>query len=366
MSIPKKKEWKRKIIHIDMDAFFAAVEQRDRPEYRGKPLVVGGDPFGRGVVSTCSYEARKFGIRSAMPAAHARRLCPQAIFIRPSFEKYEEVSNTVMALLKQHTDLVEQVSLDEAYLDVTTHRFGIEDPVIIASMIKQNIRAVTRLTASAGVAPNLYLAKIVSDFKKPDGLTVVHPDQIMDFLRELPVRKIPGVGPVTEAQLREMKIFTCGDLAAEEEASLYRRFGKMGIFLYDRAHGEDDSEVVPDMPAKQYSLEETFPCDIKDMEWLCSKLQEYAVQIYEGMQERGRMGRTVVLKVKYHDFEQITRSRTLAAYPADSDEIYQTARQLLMHKSLAGEKPVRLLGLGISGLENVDEKPVTTQRELFA
>jgi DNA polymerase-4 len=301
-----------------------------------------------------------------MPAAHARRLCPQAIFIRPSFEKYEEASNAVMALLKQHTDLVEQVSLDEAYLDVTHHRFGSDDPAIVASLIKQNIRAVTKLTASAGVAPNLYLAKIASDFNKPDGLTVVPPEQIMDFLKGLPVRKIPGVGPVTEAQLREMKIFTCGDLAAEDEASLYRRFGKMGIFLYSRAHGEDDSEVVPDLPAKQYSLEETFPCDIKDIEWLCAKLQEYSVRIYEGMQERGRMGRTVVLKVKYHDFEQITRSRTLAAYPSDGREIYETACQLFLHKTLAGEKPVRLIGLGISGLEKVGEKPVTAQKELFA
>ena len=357
--------WKRKILHIDMDAFFAAVEQRDHPEYRGKPLVVGGDPFGRGVVSTCSYEARKFGIRSAMPAAQARRFCPQAIFVRPHFEKYQEVSDTVMSILRKHTDLVEQVSLDEAYLDVTHHRFGIDDPVVIAAMIKQSIRAVTQLTASAGVARNLYLAKIASDFRKPDGLTVIDPEKGMDFLKNLPVRKIPGVGPVTETQLREMKIFTCGDLAGVDPIRLYNRFGKMGMFLYDRAHGEDDSEVIPDAPAKQCSVEETFPCDIKDVEWLRMKLREYAEQVFEELQARGRIGRTVVLKVKYHDFELITRSRTLPAFPSVEEEIYETAAQLLLTKTQAGGKPVRLLGLGISGLEDVESKVRPNQKELF-
>ena len=362
----RKAPWKKKIIHIDMDAFFAAVEQRDHPEYRGKPLVVGGDPFGRGVVSTCSYEARKFGIRSAMPAAHARRFCPEAIFVRPNFEKYEEASATVMSILRNHTDLVEQVSLDEAYLDVSCHRFGIEDPVVIAGMLKQSIHAVTRLTASAGVAPNLFLAKIASDIKKPDGLTVVRPGEAMAFLKDLPVRKIPGVGPVTEAQLREMKVFTCGDLALVEPVELSNRFGKAGLFLYERAHGEDDSEVAPHTPAKQCSVEETFPCDIKDIEWLKMKLLEYAGQVFSQLQEKGRIGRTVVLKVKYHDFELITRSRTLPAFPALQEEIYETAVQLLLTKTRAGDKPIRLLGLGLSGLEDFESKVRPNQKELFA
>lgn len=358
-------EWRRKIIHIDMDAFFAAVEQRNHPEYRGKPVVVGGDPYGRGVVSTCSYEARTYGIRSAMSAAQARRLCPHAVFVRPDFGAYDEVSHTVMALLKQHTDLVEQVSLDEAYLDVTQNRFGIEDPVMIASLIKQNIRAVTQLTASAGVAAKLYLAKIASDFKKPDGLTVIRPGEVMDFLKDLPVRKIPGVGPVTESQLLEMKIATCGDLAAADPAVLYRRFGKAGIFLADRAHGEDDSEVVADAPARQHSVEETFPCDVQDVEWLKGKLAEYAGQVFADLREGGRMGRTIVLKVKYHDFELITRSRTLPVQPADEGDLYETASQLLVTRTLAGSKPIRLLGLGVSGLGDKREAQGTAQKELF-
>jgi DNA polymerase-4 len=357
--------WRKKIIHIDMDAFFAAVEQRDHPEYRGKPLVVGGDPFGRGVVSTCSYEARKFGIRSAMPAAQARRMCPQAVFVRPDFEKYEEVSKIVMAILRKHTELTEQVSLDEAYLDVTSHRFGIEDPVMIACMLKQSIFAVTRLTASAGVAPNLYLAKMASDFEKPDGLTVVPPGEAMEFLKDLPVRKIPGVGPVTEKQLHEMNVKTCGELAGLEPLALYQRFGKTGLFLCDRAHGEDDSEVVPDAPAKQCSVEETFPCDIKDVEWLKMKLLEYAGQVFSELQAKGRIGRTVVLKVKYHDFESITRSKTLPVYPALREEIYETALRLLLTKTQAGEKPVRLLGIGISGLQDTESKVRPNQQELF-
>lgn len=365
----KIQDWARKIIHVDMDAFFAAVEQRDHPQYKGKPVIVGGDPFGRGVVSTCSYEARKFGVHSAMPAAQARRLCPQAVFLRPNFERYEEVSSAVMSILRQHTGLVEQVSLDEAYLDVTHHRLGIDDPVMIAKLIKQNIFAVTQLTASAGVAPNRFLAKIASDFKKPDGLTVVYPGRVLEFLAPLPVRKIPGVGPVTEAQLAGMQIFTCADLAACHPLRLRERFGKTGIFLHERAQGRDDSEVVPDAPPKQYSTEETFPFDVTDIRWLKSKLREYAEQVFSGLQAMGRMGRTVSLKVKYHDFELVSREKTLDHYPVSGQEIYHVAAGLLVQKTLAGKKAVRLLGLGICGLEDPAATPVdkikNPQKELF-
>ncbi len=360
-----KSVWTRKIIHIDMDAFFAAVEQRDHPEYRGKPLIVGGDPFGRGVVSTASYEARKFGVKSAMPSAQARKLCPQGIFIRPSFEKYHTVSRTVMAVLRQHTELVEPLSLDEAYLDVTRHRFGLEDPVMIASMIKQNIHAVTHLTASAGVAPNLFLAKIASDFNKPDGLTVILPSEVENFLENLPVRKIPGVGPVGEKDLHAAGIRTCGELSLKSKAFLLEHFGKWGLALYERSRGRDERQVVPDAPAKQYSEEETFPADILDKRFLKVKLEEYARNIFEGLKERGQRGRTVVLKVKYHDFEQITRSRTLPRFPAGVDEIYSVARELLEEKTEAGKKPVRLLGLGISGLVEMTELSSSPQKELF-
>ncbi len=237
--------WPRKIIHIDMDAFFAAVEQRDRPDLKGKPVIVGGDPNSRGVVSTASYEARKFGVHSAMASSRAKKLCPQGVFVRPHFEKYTEASRAIMTILKQHTDLMEVVSVDEAYLDVTRHKLGIQDPVMAASLIKQTIQAVTHLTASAGVAPNFFLAKIASDFKKPDGLTVVAPEEIPDFLENLPVRKIPGVGPVTEKELHALGFKTCGELALAKKTFLISHFGKTGYFLYERAHGRDSREIEP-------------------------------------------------------------------------------------------------------------------------
>ena len=356
--------WSRKIIHVDMDAFFAAVEQRDNPEYRGKPLIVGGDPFGRGVVSTASYEARKYGVRSAMSAAQARKLCPQGIFIRPHFEKYQTASRTVMAILRQHTSLVEPVSIDEAYLDVTKHRFGIEDPIVIASLIKQNIHAVTHLTASAGVAPNFFLAKIASDLKKPDGLAVIRESEVDNFLKDLPVRKIPGVGPVAEKELHALNIKTCGELAEKSKNYLVENFGKWGLTLFERAQGRDDRQVEPNAPAKQYSSEETFPSDILDKKFLRLKLEQFACDIYEGLKVQGQKGRTVILKVKYNDFEQITRSKTLSSFPGP-EEIYKTSVDLLESKTEAGRRPIRLLGLGVSGLVEETEFLPAGQKDLF-
>jgi len=359
--------WPKKIIHIDMDAFFAAVEQRDRPELRGKPVVVGGDPSSRSVVSTASYEARKFGIRSAMPASQARKLCPQAIFVRPNFEKYCAASQMIMAVLRQHTNLVEPASLDEAYLDVTHHRLGIADPVIVAALIKQNIHAVTQLTASAGVAPNFFLAKIASDYEKPDGLTVIGPEKITAFLENLPVRKIPGVGPVTEAALQKLGIRTCGELAAAKKIFLVDHFGKTGIFLYERAQGRDLREVEPESPSKQYSSEETFSKDTKDKEFIKEKLRALADDIFQGLEREGRMGRTVVLKIKYFDFELITRSKTLSAPPQNAKEISEVAFELLERKTFAGTKAVRLVGIGIAGFgtgSGLRESP-RLQKELF-
>ncbi len=346
-----------------MDAFFASVEQRDYPEYRGKPVIVGGDPFGRGVVSTASYEARKFGVHSAMSAFQARRLCPQGIFLKPHFEKYQTESRKIMSVLNQYSDLIEAVSLDEAYLDVTRNRLKIEDPRMLASLIKQNIFAVTQLTASAGVAPNMFLAKVASDFKKPDGLTVVDPDKIENFLEPLPVRKIPGVGPVTEAQLAKCNLRTCGELVAQNPSFLYEKFGKMGLFLYERAQGIDEREIEPERDPKQYSTEETFPEDVRDVEWLKMKLKGYAGEIFEALKRNERMGRTVVLKVKYFDFEQITRSYTFKQPPLDSREIYERACHLLESKTLAGKKAIRLIGLGMTGLDKKADP--TPQLELF-
>lgn len=350
-----------------MDAFFAAIEQLDHPEYRGKELVVGGNPQGRGVVSTASYEARKFGIKSAMPAAHARKLCPHAIFVRPRIDRYREISEMVMAIFHQHTNLVEQVSLDEAYLDVTEYRFGIDDPRMIAELIKQAIFARTKLTASAGVAPNMFLAKIASDMNKPNGLTVIEPEKIEDFLKDLPVRKIPGVGPVTEARLQQMNLRTCGDITGTPKNFLAEKFGKTGVFLYRRALGIDEREVEPDYEAKQSSSEETFAKDIVNVQWLKEKLKELAQEVFYDLSSQGKSGKTIVLKVKYYDFELITRSQTIKNIPGNWQEIHQIACTLLDQKTEAGKKPIRLLGVGVSGLKYLAEfqsKP-SPQWELF-
>jgi DNA polymerase-4 len=359
--------WFRKFIHVDMDAFFAAVEQRDKPELKGKPVIVGGDPQSRSVVSTCSYEARKFGIHSAMPTAQAKRLCPQGIFLHPNFEKYSEASRHVMAILRTYTPLVEQVSLDEAYLDVTENKLKLDDPVKLAGLIKQHIFAVTRLTSSAGVAPAMFLAKIASDYKKPDGLTVVTPGKVLEFLKDLPVRKLPGVGPKTEEMLHKLGIRTCGEIRDVSPETLRAHFGKWGPHLLAMANGNDEREVVPYWEPTQLSTEETFAKDILKVDWLREKLEELSRQVFSELQEKEKSGRTVVLKVKYHDFEQITRSRTLSAPPGDWRTIYETVADLLLRKTLAGKKAIRLLGVGVSGLNVKDEvrpkKPV--QGELF-
>jgi len=355
----------KKFIHVDMDAFFAAVEQRDRPELKGKPVIVGGNPQSRSVVSTCSYEARKFGVHSAMPAAHAKRLCPQGIFLTPDFEKYSAASRSIMAILHTYTPLVEQVSLDEAYLDVSENKLKLDDPVKLAGLIKQHIFAVTKLTASAGVAPAMFLAKIASDMKKPDGLTVVFPDKVLEFLKDLPVRKIPGVGPRTEEILHGMTLNTCGDIWDVKPQDLCAKLGKWGLELYRKARGEEDREVNPHWERTQLSAEETFPKDVTDLSWLKRKLAQLAEHVFYDLEQEGRTGRTVVLKVKYHDFEQITRSRTLAAPPADWHMLHEVACDLLKRKTLAGRKPIRLLGVGVSGLKNRGEIPASTQGELF-
>ena len=355
----------RKFIHLDMDAFFAAVEQRDNPDLKDKSVIVGGNPNSRSVVSTCSYEARKFGIRSGMPTAQAKRLCPHGIFLTPDFEKYSAVSKSIMAIFHTYTPLVEQVSLDEAYLDVTENKLHLEDPVKLAALIKQHIFAVTKLTASAGVAPNMFLAKIASDMEKPDGLTVVIPDKVLEFLKDLSVRKIPGVGPRTEEILHGMTLNTCGDIWGVKPQDLCAKLGKWGLELFHKARGEESREVNPHWERTQLSAEETFGKDMTDLPWLKRKLAQLAEHVFYDLKQEGRTGRTVVLKVKYHDFEQITRSRTLVAPPQDWHALYEMACDLLKKKTLAGRKPIRLLGLGISGLKSKDELPVSVQGELF-
>ena len=348
-----------------MDAFFAAVEQRDDPSLKGKPVIVGGNPNSRSVVSTCSYEARKFGIHSAMPTSQAKRLCPEAVFLYPDFEKYSAVSKTVMSIFHSYTPLVEQGSLDEAYLDVTENLLHLEDPVKLASLIKQHIFGATRLTASAGVAPAMFLAKIASDMKKPDGLTVVFPDKVLDFLKDLPVRKIPGVGPRTEEILHGMTLYTCGDIWGVNPKDLCAKLGKWGLELFHKARGEETRQVDPHWERTQLSAEETFGKDVTDLPWLKRKLSQLAERVFYDLEQEGKTGRTVVLKVKYHDFEQIARSRTLTAPPSDWHILHEIACDLLKTKTMAGRKPIRLLGLGISGLSGKDELPVARQGELF-
>lgn len=360
-------KWSRKFIHIDMDAFFAAVEQRDDPSLKGKPVIVGGDPKSRSVVSTCSYEARKFGIHSAMPTAQAKRLCPQGVFIHPHFEKYSAASRSIMAILRTYTPLVEQVSLDEAYLDVAANKLKLEDPAKLAALIKQHVFAVTKLAASAGVATAMFLAKIASDFKKPDGLTVILPGKEIAFLKDLPVRKLPGVGPKTEETLHKLGIKTCGELRDLKPEKLRAHFGKWGPHLLEMANGKEDREVQPFWEPTQISTEETFEKDILRLDRLEEKLAELSRQVFSEMTGKGKNGRTVTLKVKYHDFEQITRSRTLTEPPQDWRTLYGTVRDLMLQKTLAGQKPIRLLGVGVSGLnvkvQALGKRPV--QGELF-
>ncbi len=356
--------WPKKIIHVDMDAFFAAVEQRDNPELRGKPVIVGGDPKSRGVVSTCSYEARKFGVHSAMPTAQAFRLCPQGVFVHPHFEKYSKASETIHSIFHKYTDLVESVSLDEAYLDVTRNKLKMDDPVALARLIKQHIHVATQLTASAGVSVFPFLAKVASDLEKPDGLTVIGPERIQKLMIDLPVRKIPGVGPKTEAQLKALKITTCGDIQKLTLRKLTSLFGKSGAWLLARAKGEDDRAVEPHHERKQISLERTFQKDVLDRDKLEKLLQEFAAEVFHDLVQNGKQGTTVTLKVKYHDFDQITRSKTFQRPVQSAAQIAETACELLYAKTLAGKKAVRLIGVGVSGF---DAKAVSndSQLELF-
>lgn len=358
--------WSRKIIHIDMDAFFAAVEQRDDPTLRGKPVIVGGDPKSRGVVSTCSYEARKFGVHSAMPSAQAFKLCPQGIFVHPHFEKYSKASQTIHSIFHKYTDLVESVSLDEAYLDVTTNKLKMDDPVGLARMIKQHIHAATQLTASAGVSVNLFLAKVASDLEKPDGLTVIGPERIESLMFDLPVRKIPGVGPKTEKLLLEAGLKNCGDIQKTGLRKLTALFGNSGAWLLARSRGEDEREVEPHHERKQISVENTFEKDTKDLSLLQALLEEFAREIYYDLVQSEKQAKTITLKVKYFDFEQLTRSKTLHSPIQSADQIARTAYELLQTKTEAGKKLIRLIGLGVSGFE---VKPVKVknsfQMELF-
>lgn len=339
----------RKIIHVDMDAFFASVEQRDNPELRGKPVAVGGSS-GRGVVAAASYEARKFGVRSAMPSITARRLCPDLIFCKGRFDAYREVSQQIRAIFRHHTDLVEPLSLDEAYLDVTQDKLGFGSATRIAEMIRQEIRAKTQLTASAGVSYNKFLAKLASDQNKPDGLCVIRPGQGADFVAALPVRRFHGVGPRGAEKMAKLGIETGADLAAKDIAWLRAHFGSFADYLYRAARGIDLRPVRSSRDRKSVGGERTFSEDISSGPALRETL-ESIIDIVWGYIERAEArGRTVTLKLKYTDFQITSRARTAAAPIADKAEFSAVARALL-DEVLPLPLPIRLMGLTLSKLE---------------
>lgn len=350
----------RKIIHIDMDAFYASVEQRDQPGYRGKPLVVGGSPEGRGgVVAAASYEARKFGIRSAMPSKQAVKLCPQAIFVRPRFEVYKDVSRRIREIFSRYTDLIEPLSLDEAYLDVTDDKQHIGSAIDIARQIKEAIRNELQLTASAGVSVNKFIAKIASDLKKPDGLAFIGPSAVEAFMEQLPVEKFHGVGRVTAEKMKSMNLHTGGDLKQLSEEELVRRFGKHGRFYYNIVRGIDHRSVQPNRATKSMSAEDTFPYDLKDIEEMNAELDKIAELVHQRLIKYQLKGRTITLKIKYGDFKQVTRRLSLPEPMNDLETIATTARQLLASAEQR-EQGVRLFGIGVS---NFHEKQASFPQE---
>jgi DNA polymerase IV len=340
------------IIHADMDAFYASVEERDRPELVGKPVIVGGLPEKRGVVSAANYVARRYGVHSAMPAATARRLCPQGIYLPPRIGYYAEISTQIREIFERFTPLVEPLSLDEAFLDVTgsEHLFG--SAVAIAQQLKELIRREIRLVVSVGVAPNKFLAKIASDLKKPDALVVVDPEKVQEFLDPLPVERLWGVGKQGSKVFQKLGIRTISQLRQYPLDVLQSRFGMSGEHLWQLAHGIDDRAVVPERDAKSISNETTFEHDIDDLEVLRSWLMELTEQVGWRLRRYQLRGRTVQLKVRFADFSLITRSQTLPASTDITQELWEKANEMLCNRVPSGHLPVRLIGMGVSGLDD--------------
>ena len=340
------------ILHVDMDAFYASVEERDDPRLVGKPVVVGGTAEGRGVVAAANYAARKFGVHSAMPAVTARRLCPQAVFLPVRMSRYVEVSKQIREILEQYTPLVEPLSIDEAFLDVTgsEHLFGSAPE--IGRLIKRQIREQVRLTASVGVAPNKFLAKIAGDLEKPDGLVVVEPENVRAFLDPLPVGRLWGVGKVTNRVFEKYGIRTIGQLRELPLETVTVLFGDHGEHYHRLAHGLDERSVVPDRESKSISSETTFAQDIDDPESLRAVLLELVEQVARRLRNHGLKGRTVELKVRFADFRTISRSQTLPEPSDATEELWQTSLGLLTNRLPAAHLPVRLLGMGVSGLDS--------------
>ncbi|MBT34037.1 MAG: DNA polymerase IV [Thalassobius sp.] len=343
----------RKIIHIDMDAFFASVEQRDFPEYRGKPLAVGGSKE-RGVVAAASYEAREYGVRSAMPSSVAYRKCPHIIFVKSRFDVYKEVSKQIREIFFEYTDLVEPLSLDEAYLDVSENKKGIPSATLIAKEIKAAIKEKTGLTASAGISFNKFLAKVASDMDKPNGLYLVHPDKAEEFIEKLPIEKFHGIGKVTAEKMKNMGIHNGLDLKQREEFELIKSFGKAGRYFYKIARAIDERPVKPHRIRKSLGAERTYFQDISDEKEMLEAVHQVCEKVFERMQGGKVKGKTLTLKIKTFDFQINTRSTTQNNYFESLEELKMVASKLLYQPEFP-DKPVRLLGVALSNLQNPEE-----------
>lgn len=359
----------RKIIHIDMDAFYASIEQRDNPQYRGKPIAVGGSPEGRGgVVATASYEARKFGVRSAMPSKKAKQLCKDIIFVRPRFDAYKQASLKIREIFQRYTDIIEPLSLDEAFLDVTEDKQNIGSAIEIAKLIRQAIKDELQLTASAGVSINKFIAKIASDLNKPDGLAFIGPSKIKAFIEKLPVEKFFGVGKVTADKMKQMGLHTGADLKKLSEAEMIKSFGKTGRFYYKIVRGIDDRPVQPDRETKSIGAEDTFRYDLTTLDEMNAELDAIADVVHTRLTRYKLKGRTVTVKIKYHDFKLATRSQSFTHPVGDFETILETAKKLLAGV-ITDDSKVRLLGISLSNFGDqatkIRKREESDQLDLF-
>lgn len=348
----------RKIIHVDMDAFYASVEQLDNPSLRGKPIAVGGSEM-RGVVSAASYEARKFGVRSAMSGYLAKKNCPDIIFVKPRFERYKEISRKIRSIFHEFTDKVEPLSLDEAYLDVTLNKKGNPSATLIATEIRKRIFEETGLTASAGISINKFVAKVASDYNKPNGQKTVNPEEVIPFLEALPIRKFYGVGKVTTERMYHLGIFTGADLKAKSLEFLEDHFGKSGAYYYYIVRGIHNSEVKSERVAKSVATEHTFNENLTSEVFMIERLEGIAAELERRIQRYGIAGKTVTLKIKYSDFTLQTRSKTLPYYISDGSLMMETARELLYQEKM--KDSVRLLGLSLTNLNTEEKKTMAVQ-----
>ena len=348
----------RKIIHIDMDAFYASVEQMDNPALRGKPIAVGGSE-NRGVVSAASYEARKYGVRSAISGVLAKKYCPDIIFVRPRFDRYKEISNKIHKIFHDYTDLVEPLSLDEAYLDVTQNKKGNPSATLLAQEIRLRILNEVGLSASAGISTNKFVAKIASDYNKPNGQKTVNPAEIEEFLEELPIRKFYGVGKVTTDKMYQLGIFTGADLKTKSQDFLEKHFGKSGKFYFNVVRGIHNSEVKPSRNAKSVAAEHTFEVNLSSEIFMMEQLEKIAISLEKRLKRHTVSGKTVTLKIKYSDFSQQTRSKTLPYFISDKSLILETIQELLYQEKM--KDSVRLLGISLSNLNTELKKAVVVQ-----